>query len=105
MDGIELVDSFDFNPHKWLQVNFDCSAFWVRDRESLYDALSITPEYLRTKACEAGLISFSRCSTSESLFDESHFWVCCWDHEIFVLISVYVIVSSLSLYDASFFEI
>jgi len=26
MKGVELVDSFNFNPHKWLQVTFDCSA-------------------------------------------------------------------------------
>nr|XP_045599003.1 aromatic-L-amino-acid decarboxylase-like [Procambarus clarkii] len=28
MDGVELADSFNFNPHKWLLVNFDCSAMW-----------------------------------------------------------------------------
>ena len=22
------AESFNFNPHKWLQVNFDCSAMW-----------------------------------------------------------------------------
>ncbi|XP_041423518.1 aromatic-L-amino-acid decarboxylase-like [Xenopus laevis] len=27
MDGVEFADSFNFNPHKWLLVNFDCSAF------------------------------------------------------------------------------
>jgi aromatic-L-amino-acid/L-tryptophan decarboxylase len=26
IDGIEHVDSFVFNPHKWLLTNFDCSA-------------------------------------------------------------------------------
>lgn len=26
--GAELVDSFNFNPHKWLLVNFDCSPMW-----------------------------------------------------------------------------
>ena len=28
MDGLELAESFNFNPHKWLLVNFDCSAMW-----------------------------------------------------------------------------
>ncbi|CAL1285576.1 unnamed protein product [Larinioides sclopetarius] len=28
LDGVEYADSFNFNPHKWLLVNFDCSAMW-----------------------------------------------------------------------------
>lgn len=28
MKGMERADSFNFNPHKWLLVNFDCSAMW-----------------------------------------------------------------------------
>lgn len=48
MDGIELADSFVFNPHKWMFVNFDCTAFFVRDKKLLVDTFSITPEYLRT---------------------------------------------------------
>jgi len=46
--GIEQADSLVFNPHKWMLVNFDCSAYFVRDREALLRAFSITPEYLRT---------------------------------------------------------
>ena len=53
-DGVDRVDSYQFNPHKWLLVNFDCSALWVRDREALTGALSIVPEYLRTSQSEAG---------------------------------------------------
>jgi aromatic-L-amino-acid decarboxylase len=34
-DGLECADSFSFNPHKWMLVNFDCSAMWVRDRAVL----------------------------------------------------------------------
>ena len=40
-DGVELVDSYTFNPHKWLLTNFDCSVFWVADRSKLIDTLSI----------------------------------------------------------------
>lgn len=54
--GVELADSFCFNPHKWLLTNFDCSCLWVRDRAPLIDAMSITPEYLRNKATESGAV-------------------------------------------------
>ncbi len=47
-DGVEQADSFVFNPHKWLLVNFDCSAYFVRDRETLLRTFQVTPEYLRT---------------------------------------------------------
>ena len=56
IDGVALADSFVFNPHKWLLTNFDCSGLWVRDRRALIDALSITPEYLRNAASEAGAV-------------------------------------------------
>jgi len=36
-------------------TNIDCSAFWVRDRKSLNDAMDVSPEYLRTKQGDAGL--------------------------------------------------
>ncbi|MEL6349437.1 MAG: pyridoxal-dependent decarboxylase, partial [Myxococcota bacterium] len=49
LDGIERVDSFVFNPHKWLLTNFDCSAHFVRDPEPLVRTLSILPAYLRSK--------------------------------------------------------
>ncbi len=48
LDGIELVDSFVFNPHKWLFTNFDCSAFFCRRPETLIRTFSILPEYLKT---------------------------------------------------------
>ena len=47
-DGVEHADSFVFNPHKWLLVNFDCSAYFVRDQEALVRTFQVTPEYLRT---------------------------------------------------------
>jgi aromatic-L-amino-acid/L-tryptophan decarboxylase len=49
IDGIEQVDSFVFNPHKWLFTNFDCSAFYVRDPDTLLRTLELTPDYLRTR--------------------------------------------------------
>ena len=35
-------------------VNFDCDLFWTADRAALLGALSILPEYLRSKALESG---------------------------------------------------
>jgi aromatic-L-amino-acid/L-tryptophan decarboxylase len=49
LSGMEHADSYCFNPHKWLLVNFDCDCFWTRDRQSLTGSMSITPEYLRTQ--------------------------------------------------------
>jgi len=46
--GIERADSIVFNPHKWMLVNFDCSAYFVRDPQALLRTFQITPEYLRT---------------------------------------------------------
>ena len=31
-DGLELADSYCFNPHKWMFTNFDCDCFYVADR-------------------------------------------------------------------------
>jgi len=28
-DGVELADSYTFNPHKWMFTNFDCNVFYV----------------------------------------------------------------------------
>jgi aromatic-L-amino-acid decarboxylase len=56
-DGVEQADSFVFNPHKWMLVNFDCSAYFVRDRETLLRTFQITPEYLRT-AQDSEVVNF-----------------------------------------------
>ncbi len=53
-DGLELADSYCFDPHKWMFTNFDCDCFFVADREPLIRTLSILPEYLRNQATESG---------------------------------------------------
>jgi aromatic-L-amino-acid decarboxylase len=53
-DGLELADSYVFNPHKWMFTNFDCSCFYVAHPRALIEALSVTPEYLRNAATESG---------------------------------------------------
>ena len=56
MDGVELADSFVFNPHKWMFTNFDCDVFWVGNRNDLINTFSILPEYLKNKATESGAV-------------------------------------------------
>jgi aromatic-L-amino-acid decarboxylase len=56
LDGLELADSFCFNPHKWMFTNFDCDCFYVTDRAALIQTLSVLPEYLRNKATESGAV-------------------------------------------------
>lgn len=47
-EGIESADSFVFNPHKWMLTNFDCTAYYVKDKTALISTFSILPEYLKT---------------------------------------------------------
>jgi aromatic-L-amino-acid decarboxylase len=47
--GIEDADSYVFNAHKWLFTNFDCSAYFVKDKETLIRTFEILPEYLKTR--------------------------------------------------------
>ncbi|CAM9405302.1 unnamed protein product [Ascophyllum nodosum] len=57
LDGVESADSFMFNPHKWLLANFECNTMWVKRRAFVVDALSVTPEILRSKEYERGQVS------------------------------------------------
>ena len=52
--GLAGAHSYATNPHKWMGVNFDCSLFWTADRAALLGALSILPEYLRSRAAGSG---------------------------------------------------
>ena len=54
--GLELADSYAFNPHKWMFTNFDCDCFYVGDRGMLIRALTVLPEYLRNQASESGAV-------------------------------------------------
>jgi aromatic-L-amino-acid/L-tryptophan decarboxylase len=56
LNGVELADSFSFNPHKWMFTNFDCNCFFVANRSVLIKTLSILPEYLKNKATESGAV-------------------------------------------------
>jgi len=52
--GLDQVDSYTFNPHKWMMVNFDCNVLWVANREALTDTMSILPPYLRNADSDSG---------------------------------------------------
>ena len=46
--GVERADSVVFNPHKWMGVGFDFSAYFMRDPQHLIRVMSTNPSYLRT---------------------------------------------------------
>jgi len=48
LKGAEYMDSFVFNPHKWMLTNFDCSAYFIKDPDALIRTFEIHPEYLKT---------------------------------------------------------
>jgi aromatic-L-amino-acid/L-tryptophan decarboxylase len=49
LNGVEYAMSFNFNPHKWLNVNFDCSALWLRNSTYVTDAFNVNPHYLKNE--------------------------------------------------------
>jgi aromatic-L-amino-acid decarboxylase len=55
-EGVDLADSYAFNPHKWMFTNFDCDCFYVADRAALIKSLSVLPEYLHNRATESGSV-------------------------------------------------
>lgn len=59
--GVEGADSVVFNPHKWMGVQFDCAAHFLRDPASLVQTLAIRPEYLKTHGAD-GIINYSEWS-------------------------------------------
>ncbi|XP_017265296.1 aromatic-L-amino-acid decarboxylase [Kryptolebias marmoratus] len=57
LNGVEYADSFNFNPHKWLLINFDCSAMWVKERADIIGAFKMEPLYLKHENQESGLVT------------------------------------------------
>ena len=49
LDGCDRADSFLVNPHKWLFTPMDLTAFYTRRPEALRQAMSLVPEYLRSR--------------------------------------------------------
>jgi len=48
LDGCEFADSLVTNPHKWLFTPMDCSLLFTRHPDTLKQAFSLVPEYLKT---------------------------------------------------------
>ncbi len=48
LDGCNRADSFVTNPHKWLFTPMDCSVLFARRVDTLKQAFSLVPEYLKT---------------------------------------------------------
>jgi len=59
--GIEAADSLVLNPHKWMGVQFDLSAHYLRDPAPLVRTLAYQPEYLKTHGKD-GFINYSEWS-------------------------------------------
>ena len=55
-DGLELVDSYTFNPHKWPATTVGCSVMRVADRRPLTETLSVLPPCLRNEASDSGTV-------------------------------------------------
>lgn len=49
MCGLEYSDSFNFNLHKWMQVNYECTAMWFRDSSLVVEAFEVNRIYLDHK--------------------------------------------------------
>jgi len=59
--GADRADSIVFNPHKWLGVQFDCCAHFLKSPADLTKTLAIQPEYLKTHGA-GGFINYSEWS-------------------------------------------
>ncbi|KAM3406164.1 hypothetical protein ACQJBY_000299 [Aegilops geniculata] len=54
INGVEAVDSFSMNAHKWLLSNNDCCAMWVKKPSALVAALGTEQEYILKDAASEG---------------------------------------------------
>ena len=57
LDGVERAHSIIINPHKWLNVGFDCSVLYTRMPDVLRRSVSLSAEYLKTPE-DADVVNF-----------------------------------------------
>ena len=72
--GLELVDSYVFNPHKWLLTNVDCSVLYVADRAPLLATIAsfLLPSWCRGRSAtsstiETGMLHWGDGSLAEAV--------------------------------------
>jgi aromatic-L-amino-acid decarboxylase len=46
-EGVEYADSFNFNAHKAMMVNFDCSPMWFKNGAESIAYFNVDPAYLK----------------------------------------------------------
>jgi glutamate/tyrosine decarboxylase-like PLP-dependent enzyme len=54
--ALNRVNSLTLDPHKWLQVPYDCGALLVRDRQLNHENYTLVPDYLRAASTEEGSV-------------------------------------------------
>jgi glutamate/tyrosine decarboxylase-like PLP-dependent enzyme len=52
--ALSRADSLTLDPHKWLQVPYDCGALLVRDRQLNHENYNLVPDYLSASDEEEG---------------------------------------------------
>jgi len=52
--ALSRADSLTLDPHKWLQVPYDCGALLVRDRQLNHESYNLVPDYLTAADQEEG---------------------------------------------------
>jgi glutamate/tyrosine decarboxylase-like PLP-dependent enzyme len=52
--ALSRVNSLTLDPHKWLQVPYDCGALLVRDRRLNHENYTLVPDYLSAPSTEQG---------------------------------------------------
>jgi len=54
--ALNRVNSLTLDPHKWLQVPYDCGALLVRDRQLNHENYNLVPDYLSAANREEGRV-------------------------------------------------
>ncbi len=54
--ALNRVNSLTLDPHKWLQVPYDCGALLVRDRRLNHENYNLVPDYLSASTREEGSV-------------------------------------------------